>query len=86
MSKTDEERDLATLDKAIQLLEKTPEYQMLAEKLKPLAKPILSSSDRNKDFLDFLKQSFIRFKKSGERECDISRRIQKPSTIVNWIH
>jgi len=67
MSKTDEERDSEILDEAIRLLEQTTEYQILVEKLKPLVQPTLSSSDRSNDFRDFLRQSFTRFKKSGER-------------------
>ncbi len=67
MSRTDEERDSAILDEAIQLLEKTTEYQMLVEKLKPLVQPMIPSSEGSKDFRDFLRQSLTRFKKSGER-------------------
>lgn len=67
MSKTDEQRDSETIDQAIQFLKQTPEFKSLAEKLKPLVQPILSSSERKGKFRDFLKQSSDRLKKSGTR-------------------
>lgn len=67
MSKSDEERDSAILDASIRLLEQTTEYHLFLEKLKPLVQSILSSSDKSKELTDFLKESFNRFKKSGQR-------------------
>jgi len=67
MSKTDEQRDSETIDQAIHFLKQTPEFKSLTEKLKPLVESILSSSEREGKFRDFLKQSSDRLKKSGTR-------------------
>jgi len=67
VSETNEEKDLAIIDKMVRDLQRTKEYFQLLQNLHPLVKSILSSSNKTKELEDFLKEASSRYKKSGER-------------------